>query len=116
MIRKIKIELRLADLEALADFMRVAEKVLTDEARIGPSGNRRTMLLNAQMAALLFQKLHKKYGDAWSKGKQDNDKVKLTLTYPEAYFLELILLMDGVRFERGYIGNELIMQIDKQII
>ena len=116
MIRKIKIELRLADLEALADYMREAEKALTAEARRVPSGNRRDVLLHAQMAALLFQKLHKKYGDAWSKGKQEDDPVKMSLTYPEAYFLEITLLMDGVPFERGYIGNELIAQIDKQII
>jgi len=116
MIRKIKIELRLADIEALADYMRGAEKALTAEARRVPSGNRRGVLLHAQMAALLWQKFYKKYGGALAKGKQEDEPVKLTLTYPEAYFLEIILLMDGIPFERGYIGNELIAQIDKQII
>lgn len=116
MIRKIKIELRLADLEALATYMREAEKTLTDEANKALSGETRNILLHAQMAALLWQKFYKKYYGALAKGKSDDDLVKLSLTYPEAYFLELILMMDGVPFRRAYVVNELIAQLDVQLI
>jgi len=116
MIRKIKLEIRLTDIEALASYLKAVVSQLEQEKIKALPGNLRDIELHRQMALILFEKIYKKIGRSYAKGIRDREAVKLNLTYPEAYFLELVLLKVYIPFRDFNAANNIIAQIDKQLL